>query len=385
MRQNAMLETMIHGITRHPQLNLWVVTDPTLARQALGEERLASGTLRPMTERYLTAPAREGIAPLTSSLSSWFVLHDGPSHRRLRRGALAGLSGKYLRELEPVVRGFVAQALSDLETAAVPDTVPLVTDAIPAQVMTHLLGMGSVEVPTLYRWTRAIASFFDAVYRPDAAAEAYRAVKEIGDVLKDRPPRRPGASSWEDHLVPDVELRLSTLSMILFAGLETTASLLASALHHVVATPGSAARIRTHGARAAADTVEQVLRDQPPLSHVARVAVEDLTLGGARIAAGEFVLVSLTGRDVMARTQQQCPGRAPDDTSMTMAFGHSRHYCPGASLARLEAVVLLQEFCARFPHAGLLGSDSTAWNANATYPRLRRLLIDTGPPVPRED
>ena len=82
-----------------------------------------------------------------------------------------------------------------------------------------------------------------------------------------------------------------------------------------------------------------------------RYATRDASLGGARIAAGDQVTVSITGanRDpAVFREPDRFDVRRPD-TSRHLAFAHGPHFCLGAHLARLEAQVAVATLLARLP------------------------------------
>ncbi|MDK0517990.1 cytochrome P450 [Streptomyces sp. ML-6] len=358
-------------VVHYGELGCWVVADPDAVRAALCERRLSSASLARCLDLYMSEAARARNGSLEEILTRWLVQLDGTDHAELRKQIGPALSPARVRALEPEVERIVDDALDQLEAAEERDAVALVSDVVPARVMGRLLTLPEVDVAMLYRWTRAISAFLDGVYRQDAAEEARRALGEMCDRLAaagaDR--ERPGGI-W-DHL-GDEKYRLATASMMLFGGLETTASLLGSVLHHVVTVPGAAASVRAEGDSAAHAITEQVLRTHPPLSHVARVADSDLEIQGERVPAGGLVLLSLNGRDVIGEPHAPALG-----SRYTHAFGHGAHYCLGAALARTEAVVLLRRFCTRFPHAASEEA-RLARHENSTYLRLAGLRLVLG-------
>ncbi|GGL00084.1 hypothetical protein GCM10011588_13420 [Nocardia jinanensis] len=91
--------------------------------------------------------------------------------------------------------------------------------------------------------------------------------------------------------------------------------------------------------------------DDVPTGHViARYVTSDIELYGTTVPAGSamMLLVASANRD---------SDRWPDPDSFDIhrrmsnlrTFGFGTHYCLGASLARLEAKVALEEFLRRFP------------------------------------
>ncbi len=98
------------------------------------------------------------------------------------------------------------------------------------------------------------------------------------------------------------------------------------------------------------NAVEETLRYQPTGLHLARYVMRDVELHGTTIPAGSAVLllVGSANRDGRRWTD-------PDafdvrrDMSQHLTFGYGLHFCLGASLARLEGRVALDEVLLRFP------------------------------------
>jgi cytochrome P450 len=88
----------------------------------------------------------------------------------------------------------------------------------------------------------------------------------------------------------------------------------------------------------------------------ARVATEDLDVGGQPIRAGEAVPVQLHSAD-----RDAAVFRDADEIDLTrwpnphIAFGHGVHHCLGAPLARMELQVILAALVARMPRLRLAG------------------------------
>jgi cytochrome P450 len=83
---------------------------------------------------------------------------------------------------------------------------------------------------------------------------------------------------------------------------------------------------------------------------LARLVTEDVSLRGTTLAAGELalLLVGSANRDeeVFPHADRFDIRR---DCSAMLSFGKGAHFCLGASLARLEARVALEEWWRRFP------------------------------------
>jgi cytochrome P450 len=152
---------------------------------------------------------------------------------------------------------------------------------------------------------------------------------------------------------------VSTVFLLVMAGFDTTANLIASGALALLTHPAETARLRQDPSLLPA-AVEELLRFTNPVNHANdRFTTEDVPVGDVVIPAGEWVIVATSSAN---RDPAQFPG--PDhldlgrDTSGHVAFGYGVHYCLGAPLARMEAEVALGALLARFPGTSLAVSPS---------------------------
>jgi cytochrome P450 len=97
-------------------------------------------------------------------------------------------------------------------------------------------------------------------------------------------------------------------------------------------------------------TIEEVLRFEPPAHHMARYVAKDVEVLDETIPEGSVVifLVGSANRD-----DRRFPNGDSFDIhreiGQTLTFGQGIHLCLGAALARLEGRIVLDELLARFP------------------------------------
>ncbi len=96
--------------------------------------------------------------------------------------------------------------------------------------------------------------------------------------------------------------------------------------------------------------VDEVLRLEPTGASIARYVTTDVELHGTTIPAGSAVLLLVAAAN---RDPRHCSEPDRFDIHRSdgghLTFGHGAHYCLGASLARLEGRIALEEVLARFP------------------------------------
>ncbi|MFF0554253.1 cytochrome P450 [Streptomyces sp. NPDC004311] len=150
---------------------------------------------------------------------------------------------------------------------------------------------------------------------------------------------------------------LDNLILLFTAGYETSANLICTALHRLLADPGQLAAVR-RGDASWEDAVEEALRvDAPAFYGLLRFAVEDIDMGeGVVIGRGDPIIVSFgaAGRDpaVHGADADRFDVLRPT-RGQHLSFGFGTHHCLGAALARAECAIALRRFFERFPDAAL--------------------------------
>ena len=110
--------------------------------------------------------------------------------------------------------------------------------------------------------------------------------------------------------------------------------------------------------------VEELLRFESPSQHTARMAPDDMELGGKAIHKRQAVIA------VMGAANRD-PARFPDPDRLDLgrtdnrhvAFGWAAHFCFGAPLARMEGQLAFSSLLRRFPNLSLQPGPVT-WRQN---------------------
>lgn len=98
-----------------------------------------------------------------------------------------------------------------------------------------------------------------------------------------------------------------------------------------------------------ASAVEEVLRFEPPVHNIARYVAKEVDYHGRTVPAGSALLL-MTGAANRDERRIANPDRFDIHRSVNhLAFGRGTHFCLGASLARLEGRVALEEILKRWP------------------------------------
>jgi cytochrome P450 len=181
----------------------------------------------------------------------------------------------------------------------------------------------------------------------------------------------------------EVEDLISFTRLLLVAGNETTTHLLGNTLVALLRHPGQLARLLEEPSLTPA-VIEEALRYDPPVQMLVRTATGDTELAGHAIPQGARVMLLIAGANRDPRRYEE-----PDRFDMTRAhphslsFGHGAHFCIGASLARLEAKVVLEALVSRVRHLAFApGQEGTLnWGDSLLLrgPRALRLRAERRP------
>ena len=298
----------------------------------------------------------------TTSLLPMIIFMDPPMHDRQRKLVSRAFTPRAISDLEPFVRATATRFLDALDEKGGGDFVDEFSAVLPLNVIMELLGVPEPDRNQVRHWMdTTLDRLEEPPFIPDHAIEAMMNVAQYWSGLvteKRADPDGKLISRLCEVEVEDDEGTATRLtddevtgfcSLIGSAGTETVTKLLANAVVLFQRNPDQWQKVLDDPATIPG-AVEEVLRYWPPSQYQGRVLTEDVTLHGETIPAGSRVLL-LTGsanRDERAyadpdRFDIARPGH------LAVGFGHGVHYCLGASLARMEGRVALEEFSRRFP------------------------------------
>ena len=317
-----------------------------------------------------------------------FLFLDPPDHTRLRKLVSKAFVPKVVNELQPEIAGLVDGLLDRIAERGRFDVISDLAYPLPVAVICRLLGVPLEDEPEFSRASALLAQALDPFFAitgepADGMQERIRAGQWLREYLHDLIGQRrsqPGDDLMSrliaveesgDQLTED-EI-VSTCSLLLIAGHETTVNLIANAILAMLRHPAQWAALGADADRAPA-VIEETLRYDPPVQLVARIAADDMTIGDTQVAKGDTMMLLLAAAQHDAGEFERPDIFDPDRKAFRhLAFGRGLHYCLGAPLARLEAAVALSAVTARFPHARLDGEP--AYKPNVTLRGLSSLAV----------
>ncbi|WP_329144526.1 cytochrome P450 [Streptomyces sp. NBC_01456] len=322
----------------------WLITRYEDVRAVLADPRF--GASRP---RMVGGDA-DGATPAPPP--GTFIFLDPPEHTRFRRLLTGRFTVRRMQQLTPAVEEIVAERLDDMARAESPvDLVQAFALPVPSLVICELLG---VPYADREEFQRNSATMISLTASPEAFQEAREAMRQhIHRLVLAK--RADPTDDILSELVQTGELTDEELagvgSLLLLAGHETTANMIALGTMCLLRNPEQVAALRADPTLMDG-AVEELLRYLTIVQFgLRRVAREDVELHGHRIKTGSVVVAALSSGN---RDSTQFAD-APDQLevgrkySPHLAFGHGIHQCLGQQLARVEMKAALGALFKRFP------------------------------------
>ena len=293
---------------------------------------------------------------------------DPPDHTRLRKLVTRAFTPRTVETLRPSIVVLVDELLDGFGAEEV-DVMDALAFPLPVTVIGEMLGVPAEDRPGLRPLVRAVTAVLELAVTPDALAEAIAADVKLGEYFACLVAERR-AQPRDDLLTKLIEAEdkgdqlsehelISTVILLFAAGFETTTHLIGNGLLALLRHPDQLARLRADRSMVR-PAVEELLRYDSPVQIAVRTAYEDLSIGGQRIEAGNFVLALLGAANHdpahFSDPERLDVGR---DEGAPMSFGGGIHFCLGAALARLEAQIVLDRLLDRFATMELVGGRPT--------------------------
>jgi cytochrome P450 len=256
---------------------------------------------------------------------------------------------------------------------------------LPAIVTAEMLGVPTSDYPQLKKWTEDFMEILaNFQHNPGRAARVIKSVDEMVDyfhsaIAELRVHPREGlvhslmTAEVEGDRFTDDEIVANSI-IVMVGGQETTTTLIGNGLLTLLRNPDQLQKLKSDPALMPS-AVEELLRYESPVQQTARLAPQDLELGGKKIRKRQAVVAVLAAAN-------RDPERFPDPDRLDLArqdnrhvaFGWAAHFCLGAALARVEAQIAFEILLRRFPNM-TLDSVPPTWRCNLDLRGLESLHI----------
>lgn len=308
--------------------------------------------------------SRDPLQEQSSAPTLMLVNHDNPEHDRLRGIVNLAFSRPRIEALDPWVReivdGMVA-SLGDGDT----EVMEALAARIPARIMVGLLGLPEEVVDRFRHWATAfmLSADLDPAEREASNAELVRyftatvdslyGALEAGDTVPDGLIAALLKAEMDgEQLTLDEVIRFCITLVV--AGSETTTFLLGNLLHNLAVMPEVRAQLAANRALIG-PFIDESLRHSGPPQRLFRIATQDVEVGGARIAKGDWVALffAAANHDPAVFPNPEKFDISRPNLNKQLTFGVGVHHCLGSALARMEGRALIEAILDRMDDVSL--------------------------------
>jgi cytochrome P450 PksS len=346
------------------EAHAWIVTRHADVAAAFRDPRLSADRLKVLVHIALSGGDPTPVREYLRITSDMMLMKDGSEHHRLRVLGNRGFTPSALASWAPRVDKVINELLGRIGPDGRFDLVADLAEPMPASVIAEMFRIPKSDHHLFRTWADDLARFFggtmhdpaaDALKANDAAVEFERYFLKLYDERK----RQPGDDLMSLFQAAEEAGRLSAAEviaqcqLILVAGHVTTIDQLSNGVYAILRHEGTWERL-ANSPDLVKSAVEEMIRFDPSITLVMRVATEDMTLSGRPIKAGQLLFLALAAanRDpaVFPEPDRFDVARSPNKH---LGFGVGHHQCLGMNLARMELEASLRALLKRFPRLTL--------------------------------
>ena len=368
-----------------PFLHAWVVTRYADVIHVLHH----FSANRTPTPEQLSAMGLSALNPIAQVMVRQMLFLDPPNHTRLRALASAAFTVRRVERLRSHIQEIMDGLLDAVISKGSMDLIADFASPAPAIVTAELLGVPVADHEQLKDWSADFAEMLgNFQHNPDRFPKILRSVEEMSSYFRSamqeqRLHPQDGlvsammAADVDGAKLTDEEI-IANLIVTMVGGQETTTNLIGNGILTLLRNPEAMKRLRNDSSLVPS-ALEELLRYESPSQHTARLAPDDVELGGKQIRKRQAVIA------VMGAANRD-PERFPDPDRLDIerqdnrhvAFGWAAHFCFGAHLARLEGQIAVSTLLQRLPDLELDTNVPPVWRHNLGLRGLTALPVRFG-------
>ncbi|WP_418060649.1 cytochrome P450 [Pimelobacter simplex] len=338
----------------------WLVTRHADVRAVMASPLVSADTDNP---RY---PHSSAAIKARRARAKTFFTEDGPAHDEPRRALARDFTAKRMQGMREVIQQVTDRCIDEMLAGPRPaDLVEALALPVPSVMICELLGIPYDDHDRFQELTKV---FTAAASTPEDTVAAAEELIALAAAVIDTKIDNPGDDTLSrlvvEQLLPGHMTREEVARMgilLLTAGHETSANMIALGTAALLSNPEQAALIRdSEDPAVVAGAVEELLRYLTIVhSGARRVAIGDFEVSGTQVREGDGLVLDFgsANRDAAAFAGE---GHAsPDALDITrparhhLAFSFGVHQCLGQQLARVELQVVYSTLLKRIPTLAL--------------------------------
>jgi cytochrome P450 len=269
-----------------------------------------------------------------------------PRHGQIRRLFNSAFGPHRVREVEPHVRVVCDRLVDALLAVDEPDLHAGYAMPIPGLVMAHIMGLPDDAAEKFINWS-ADGTLMSRPATPGLGPDGPAIQAYFAEQLAAQR-ALPAPTNHVFRLIIEAEIdgapltereAVTQLHFMVQAGVHTTRGLLTHAVQRLLKVPALYERLHEDRSLVPA-FVEESLRYDAPVQRTTRRCTRDTEIRGVPVHAGDWIEVGIASgnRDADVYAEPESFRLDRPDPRDHLAFGAGSHVCPGATLARVEAV-----------------------------------------------
>ncbi|MDQ2858763.1 MAG: cytochrome P450 [Candidatus Eremiobacteraeota bacterium] len=297
--------------------------------------------------------------PLVDWWTGTMLNMDGAEHTRLRRLVAKAFTPPMVERLRPYFRATAERLVAEFRADGRCEFMSAFSEPYPLEGICEMLGVPHDRRSAFYGWASDLGLIFSQhIGEPETRERAETALLALyacaDDVIADRRVT-PGddlvsalvAAEAEGERLTDAELRSMVVGLI-FAGNDTTRNQMALGIIAFSEHSEQWTRLREKP-ELASRAIDEMMRLQPTISLVSRIASDEVTYHGVAFPRGTLFQLFLAS----ANADEDVFGPAPFDITTErpaqhLTFSGGIHRCLGMWLARAEMEEALAVLSTRF-------------------------------------
>jgi len=374
-----------------PFLHAWVVTRYDDVVRVL----LDFSAHRTPTPEQLTDMGLQDLSPIAQVMVKQMLFMDPPAHTRLRGLCSQAFTPRRVDGLREHIQDIANRLLDAVLPAGEMDVIADFAAPLPAIVTAEMLGVAISDHSQLKQWSADFAEMLgNFQHNPNRVNRVRSSLDEMtsyfGEAIREQRVHPKGglissllAAEVNGDRLTEEEV-VANLIVTMVGGQETTTNLIGNGILTLLRNPQVREELRSD-LSLIPSAVEELLRYESPSQHTARLAPQDVNIGGKQIRKRQAIIA------VMGAANRD-PERFPDPDRLDLrrkdnrhvAFGFGAHFCFGAPLARIEGQIAFATILQRLKNLQLKSGPIT-WRENLGLRGLAALPVSfaASPAVPR--
>lgn len=315
---------------------------------------------RTPSSEQLTSLGLAALTPLATVMVRQMLFLDPPAHGRVRGLASKAFTARRVEVLRSHIQDITTTLLDRVQQQGHMDVIRDLAYPLPAIVTAEMLGVPTSDWEQLTAWSADFAQVLgNFQHNPERAPRVIRSLGEMcayfqAAVRDQRKQPREGLISAflnaevDGERLNEEEVVANTI-VTMVGGQETTTNLIGNGILTLLRHQDQLEKLRAD-LTLIPSAIEELLRYESPSQHTARLAPEDVVLGGKKIQKRQAVIA------VMGAANRD-PERFPDpdrfdicrQDNRHVAFAWAAHFCFGAPLARIEGQIAFESVLRRMP------------------------------------